>query len=190
MAEAKKVAPAVEETARLLWREGRVPAAALQRMTNLSAARLKSYAAERGWGAYGEAAAPIPGEDSSPREAVCADETNADDAIADDAAAALLQQAALQAVQQDSEDNRAFARRIETAVRSEINAVEKRLGSMRASTAESNARTLASLVKSLTELRRLDGYIQPWRLVMGQYRLCRNGCGWRICSQQSIRCAG
>lgn len=55
-------------------------------------------------------------------------------------------------------DTRALSRRLEQGVQRELVGVEKRLGSVRTTTAEVNARILASLVKSLAELRRLDGW--------------------------------
>ena len=53
-------------------------------------------------------------------------------------------------------DTAALARRVEAAVRKELTAIEKRMGSSTAASAERNARVLASLVKSLAELRKLD----------------------------------
>lgn len=54
------------------------------------------------------------------------------------------------------DDIPSLARRVETAVRKELTAVERRLGSSTAAAAERNARVLASLVKSLAELRKLE----------------------------------
>jgi len=53
-------------------------------------------------------------------------------------------------------DTAALARRVETTVRKELTAIEKRMGSSTGASAERNARVLASLVKSLAELRKLD----------------------------------
>ena len=53
-------------------------------------------------------------------------------------------------------DTRELARRVEASVRGELSAVEKRLSKSTAASAERNARTLASLVKSLAELRKLE----------------------------------
>lgn len=59
----------------------------------------------------------------------------------------------------DTESERstnALARRVEIAVRRELSAIERRLGASTTASAERNARVLASLVKSLAELRKLD----------------------------------
>ena len=53
-------------------------------------------------------------------------------------------------------NTKALARRVERAVRSELGAIERRLNTSTAASAEKNARILASLVKSLAELRKLD----------------------------------
>jgi hypothetical protein len=58
--------------------------------------------------------------------------------------------------QEPTRDTTELARRVETAVRKELTAIEKRVGSSTAASAERNARVLASLVKSLAELRKLD----------------------------------
>lgn len=55
-----------------------------------------------------------------------------------------------------SVNTRQMAQRLETTVRKQLQNVESRLRKDGADAAERNARTLASLVKSLVELRRLD----------------------------------
>lgn len=56
-----------------------------------------------------------------------------------------------------TQSTRALSRRVEAAVRRELAGIEKRLGTgADAASAERNARVLASLVKSLAELGRID----------------------------------
>jgi len=131
MAQKKKLPQALDDVACALWRQGQLPKTALTRLTNMSLAGLQAYAKEHEWGEFG-AGADETGEDGGAPSSIPA------------AAAA--------------GDTRSLAREVEKSVRRELSAVEKRLGSPRAATAEVNARILASLVKSLSELRRLDGH--------------------------------
>lgn len=54
------------------------------------------------------------------------------------------------------DDTRSLARRAEAAVRRQLYEIERRLGNLTESTAEKNARILASLVRSLTALRKIE----------------------------------
>lgn len=129
MAQKKKLPQALDDAACRLWREGQVPMTALQRMTDMTPARLRNYADEQGWGEHGAGGHDDREDGEAPAGA-------------------------------PPGDTKSLAREVENSVRRELSAVEKRLGSPRTATAEVNARILASLVKSLSELRRLDGHGQ------------------------------
>lgn len=112
----------------------------IARFLKVSDATLRKYRLTWGWGERLAASGPgaalaIPPE----ADGSCAGEASSRD---NEAAVA---------------DTHVLSRRVEAAVRRELAGIEKRLGSgADASAAERNARVLASLVKSLAELARID----------------------------------